>query len=135
MCPACLIGERHTWVRFFAPQRRERPVLARLASRQPKEGDTLGIGGSIFLIALGAILAFGVDANLGWLDISVVGWVLMLAGLAGLILTTWFWQGRRRTVVAQPPVEETRVVDPRVPLRDDRVVEEYREVRRTDPPL
>jgi hypothetical protein len=95
----------------------------------------LGIGGSIFLIALGAILAFGVNADLGFLDISVVGWVLMLAGLAGVIITTWFWQNRRRTVVAAPPVQETRVVDPRVPLRDDRVVEEYREVRRTDPPL
>jgi Domain of unknown function (DUF6458) len=100
-----------------------------------KGGDTLGIGGSIFLIALGAILAFGVNANLGFLDIAVVGWVLMLAGLAGLILTTMFWQNRRRTVVAAPPVEDTRVVDRRVPLRDDRVVEEYREVRRSDPPL
>jgi Domain of unknown function (DUF6458) len=115
-------------------------VLAQLAGEQPKEGDTLGIGGSIFLIALGAILAFGVNANLGFLDISVVGWVLMLAGLAGLIITTWFWQNRRSTVVAAPPAREVRevrdpYVDPRVPLRDDRVVEEYREVRRTDPPL
>ena len=37
----------------------------------------MGIGGSIFLIALGAILAFAVEADLGWLDLSVVGWVLM----------------------------------------------------------
>jgi Domain of unknown function (DUF6458) len=133
MGSACLIGESHTWVRFSAP-RRERPALVQPAGRQPKEGDTLGIGGSIFLIALGAILAFGVNADLGFIDISVVGVVLMLAGLVLLFLTTWFWQSRRRTVVADPPVRETRVVEPRVPVRDDRVVEEYREVRRADPP-
>jgi hypothetical protein len=89
----------------------------------------MGIGGSIFLIALGAIFAFAVHANLGWLDLSVVGWVLMVAGVIGLIMTTWFWQSRRRTVVVpqqQPPA---------VPTRDDGVVEEYREVRRPGRPL
>lgn len=95
----------------------------------------MGIGGSIFLIAVGAIFAFAIHSNLGWLDLNVVGWVLMLVGLAGLIFTTWFWQNRRRTVVAAP-VRETypTVRETRVPV-EDRVVEEYREVRRTDPPL
>lgn len=81
----------------------------------------MGIGGSIFLIALGAILAFAVNASVGFLDLNVVGWVLMLAGLVGLILTMWFWQGRRRTVVRPAPTQQ------------DQVVEEYREVRR--PPV
>jgi len=85
----------------------------------------MGIGGSIFLLAVGAILAFAVDAELGWLDLSLVGWVLMIAGVIGLIMTTIFWNSRRRTVVA-PPVEGSRLV----PAEDDRVVEEYREVRR-----
>jgi hypothetical protein len=86
----------------------------------------MGIGGSIFLIALGAILAFAVNANFSGLDINVVGYVLMLAGLAGLIITIWFWQSRRRTVVTERPV-----------LRNDgQVVDEYREVRRSQqPPL
>lgn len=90
----------------------------------------MGIGGSIFLIALGAILAFAVEAEVGWLDLSVVGWVLMIAGAVGLIMTAWFWQSRRRTVVA--PTRQTVVTDePLIPrTRDDRVVEEYREVRR-----
>lgn len=83
----------------------------------------MGIGGSIFLIALGAILAFAVEANLGWLDINVVGWVLMIAGFAGLVLTLWFWQNRRRTIV-QPTVTE-RVV----PAQTERI-EERHEVRR-----
>ncbi|ASW53012.1 DUF6458 family protein [Plantactinospora sp. KBS50] len=90
----------------------------------------MGIGGSIFLIALGAILTFAVDADLGFINIHVVGWVLMLAGVVGLILTLWFWQSRRRTVVRDTPVvRET----PAVPGQDTRV-EEYREVRRPSPP-
>jgi hypothetical protein len=104
----------------------------------------MGIGASIFLIALGAIFAFAIDANLGWLDLNVVGWVLMLVGLIGLITTLYFWNSRRRTVVAAPvrervvtdPVRERVVADPVVPAQDNRVVrEEYREVRRPDYPL
>jgi Flp pilus assembly protein TadB len=84
----------------------------------------VGIGGSIFLIAVGAILAFAVNAQIGWLDINVVGWVMMIAGLFGLVLTMWFWQSRRRTVVAAPVADDRRVVE-----------EEYRaEVRPTDRP-
>ncbi|MBQ1074192.1 hypothetical protein KBX06_13630 [Micromonospora sp. C31] len=89
----------------------------------------MGFGGSIFLIALGAIFAFAVEADLGWLNLAVVGWVLMLAGVAGLLLTLYFWNSRRRTVAA--PVRGERVVAEQVvPVQDDRVVEEYREVRR-----
>ncbi|HZN20642.1 MAG TPA: DUF6458 family protein [Micromonosporaceae bacterium] len=78
----------------------------------------MGIGGSILLIALGAILTFGLNVTLGWLDLDVVGWVLMLTGLFGLILTTWFWSSRRRrTVVRTNPagshtVRRTDVVGP-----------------------
>ena len=56
----------------------------------------MGIGGGIFLVALGAILAFAIHANLAWIDINMVGWVLMLAGLSVLGLTIWFWQQRRK---------------------------------------
>ena len=40
----------------------------------------MGIGGGIFLVAIGAILAFAVRANFSWLDVHVVGWILMLSG-------------------------------------------------------
>jgi hypothetical protein len=85
----------------------------------------MGIGGSIFLLALGAILAFAVNAHISGLDINVVGWVLMAAGLVGLIITIWYWNSRRRTVVspARPVVRG-----------DGQVVSEYRETRREDPP-
>ncbi|MBM0232671.1 hypothetical protein JNW91_12870 [Micromonospora sp. STR1_7] len=95
----------------------------------------MGIGGSIFLIALGAIFAFAVEADLGWLNLAVVGWVLMLAGVAGLITTLYFWNSRRRTVVAAPVREERVVADRVVPVQDDRVVQEYREVRRPGRPV
>ena len=62
----------------------------------------MGIGASIFLIAVGAIFAFAINADLGWLNINVVGWVLMLAGLVGLLTTLYFWNNRRRTVVHRP---------------------------------
>jgi membrane protein implicated in regulation of membrane protease activity len=102
-----------------------------LEPRRPK----VGIGGSIFLIALGAILAFAVDVSLGWLNLSVVGWVLILVGVIGLIMTAWFWQSRRRTVVREPVVREQVVQEPVIPVQNDRVVEEYREVRRPGRPI
>jgi hypothetical protein len=71
----------------------------------------VGIGGSIFLIALGAILAFAVHVSVGWLSLNVVGVVLMIAGLAGLLLTLWFWSNRRRTRITPVPVERERVVE------------------------
>jgi hypothetical protein len=92
----------------------------------------MGIGGSIFLIALGAILAFAVNANISGLDLNIVGWVLMLAGLAGLIITMWFWQSRRRAVVDTSRTVQQPATYP--PPRGQ-VVDEYREVRREQPPL
>ncbi len=60
----------------------------------------MGIGVSILLIAAGLILALAVDVQLSGLDLDVVGWILVLAGVIGLILTMVIW-GPRRT---PPPV-------------------------------
>jgi uncharacterized iron-regulated membrane protein len=89
--------------------------------------DTVGIGGSIFLIAVGAILAFAVHVSIGWLSLNVVGYVLMIAGLVGLLLTLWFWSNRRRAVTPAPP--------PAVPPADadQRLVEERRRVEYRSP--
>jgi hypothetical protein len=88
----------------------------------------MGIGGSIFLLALGAILAFAVNADISGLDINVVGYVLMLAGLIGLVVTIWYWNSRRRPAVVQQPV----VTDD--PAYRGEVVQEYRETSRRQPP-
>lgn len=44
------------------------------------------IGGSIFLIAVGAILYFATNWRLAEIDLNTVGLILMIAGAAGLVL-------------------------------------------------
>src|SRR5215218_6125956 len=56
----------------------------------------MGIGVSIFLIALGAILTFATDVSVSGLDLDVVGIVLMLVGALGLVMTMLVWGPRRR---------------------------------------
>jgi len=74
----------------------------------------MGIGVSILLIAIGAVLTFAVNTTgNGSVDINTVGWILMAAGAAGALLSmifwsTWagpgYWTARRRgTYVEQPP--------------------------------
>jgi len=54
----------------------------------------VGFPASLILIAVGAILAFAVnqsDPN-PRVDIDVVGWILMLIGLIGLLLSLLLWE-------------------------------------------
>lgn len=71
----------------------------------------MGIGAGVLLIAIGAILAFAVDFEVSGLDISVIGWILMVAGVIGLILVVAVWGPRRRAAARGPVVEERRVYD------------------------
>lgn len=53
----------------------------------------MGLPISLILIAVGAILAFAVHQDPSpTVDIDVVGWVLMLVGLAGLLLSFVWWE-------------------------------------------
>ncbi len=57
------------------------------------------IGGSIFLIALGAILYFAVDlGSVGPVEIKTVGLILMIAGIVALLISLFYTQAfaRRR---------------------------------------
>jgi hypothetical protein len=61
----------------------------------------VGIGTSIFLIALGAILYFAVNADISGLEISTVGLILMIVGILGLIISLYLMsQATRRRDVA-----------------------------------
>ena len=51
----------------------------------------MGIGASLFLVALGAILAWAVDAEIAGLDIQTVGIILLVVGVIGLVLSMLFW--------------------------------------------
>jgi hypothetical protein len=63
----------------------------------------MGIGAGILLIVVGAILTFAVKATVAGLNLDVVGWILMLAGVAGLVLFVYFWHRGRapRAVVTE----------------------------------
>ena len=72
----------------------------------------MGIGVSILLIAIGAILAFAVSAEVSGIDIQVIGWILLVVGILGMLLSmifwsSWggpgYWSSRRRTYVDEGP--------------------------------
>jgi hypothetical protein len=72
----------------------------------------VGIGVSILLIAIGAILAFAVSAEVSGIDIQVIGWILLVVGILGMLLSmifwsSWggpgYWSSRRRTYVDEGP--------------------------------
>jgi hypothetical protein len=85
----------------------------------------MGIPVSILLIAGGAILAFAVDATSSAVNVHAIGWILMAAGLVGLVLSMILWDSwagggyysrRRRTVAYDAP--------PAAPVGRRRVVRE-----------
>ncbi len=47
----------------------------------------MGIGASIFLVAIGAILVWAVDLDVAGVDMEIVGWIIMAAGAVGAIAT------------------------------------------------
>jgi Domain of unknown function (DUF6458) len=53
----------------------------------------MGLPVSLFLIAVGAILAFAVNQDSSSsVDIDVVGWILMIVGFVGLLLSLLWWE-------------------------------------------
>ncbi|KQO03045.1 MULTISPECIES: DUF6458 family protein [Arthrobacter] len=66
------------------------------------------IGSSIFLIALGAILAFAVQVQVSFVDLALVGYILMAVGVIGLIASLVLAAPRRQARVS----ESRSVVDP-----------------------
>jgi Domain of unknown function (DUF6458) len=67
----------------------------------------MSTGVSVFLIAVGAILAFAVTRTVNGIDLIAVGWILMAVGGLGLVLSLLFWSSfspygaRRRTRLVQ----------------------------------
>ncbi len=72
------------------------------------------IAGAILLIVVGAILTFATNIHVQGVNLDVIGWILMIAGAAGLVLAffqeaIWTERSRRRQVAA----EERREAPPR----------------------
>lgn len=53
----------------------------------------MGIGVSVFLLAVGAILAFAVDVTVSGLNLDTVGVILMIVGALGLLISALFLSG------------------------------------------
>ncbi|RLV55588.1 hypothetical protein D9V41_10920 [Aeromicrobium phragmitis] len=59
------------------------------------------IGGSLFLFALGAILAFAVQDAINGIDLVTTGYILMGVGVVGLLLSL-LMAGRARRDIDPP---------------------------------
>ncbi|WP_394552451.1 DUF6458 family protein [Agromyces sp. MMS24-JH15] len=85
---------------------------------------SLGLG--IVLFVIGAILAFALNLSVDWIDLQLVGWILMGAGLVVVIFSLVLMARRRRTIstsrTAVDPAtgeavrrDETSAPDPTIP--------------------
>jgi Domain of unknown function (DUF6458) len=69
----------------------------------------MGFGTSLFLLAVGGILAFAVEMDVQGLNLDAVGVILMIVGAVGLVASIIYWNswggfggyGRRRRVVEE----------------------------------
>jgi hypothetical protein len=65
----------------------------------------MGIGVSLLLVAVGAILIWAVDVTVSGVELVTIGWILFVVGIAGALLSMIFWSswgglhGREETVV------------------------------------
>jgi hypothetical protein len=67
---------------------------ARTANARTHHGlkeEQMGLGVSIFLIAVGAILTWAVNATVSGLELDTIGVILMVVGILGLVLSMIFW--------------------------------------------
>lgn len=70
----------------------------------------MGIGISIFLIAVGAILKFAVTASVSGIQLATVGVILMVVGVIGLLISLFMYaratdRRREATVVRERRVD------------------------------
>jgi ABC-type antimicrobial peptide transport system permease subunit len=65
-------------------------------------------GGSLFLIAIGAILRFAVNDSIKDVDLSTVGLILMIVGAVGLAIGLYMARRARTVLVDDRPVVDDR---------------------------
>lgn len=71
----------------------------------------MGIGTSLLLIAVGAVLKFAVTVSVSGFNLQTVGLILMIVGAVGLVISVlWLaiWSDRRRAYPdrdAPPPTQ------------------------------
>ena len=83
----------------------------------------MGIGTSLVLIAVGAILKYAVTISVSGVSLQTVGVILMLVGAAGLLLSLiWMAMSRRRDVAVDDRARYDYAIDdrPRREVVDER---------------
>jgi len=51
----------------------------------------VGIGVSMILIAVGAVLVWAVNATVSGIELHTIGWILLAVGALGALLSLIFW--------------------------------------------
>ncbi len=68
----------------------------------------MAIGTSLFLIAVGAILKYAVDATVAGVDIQTAGLILMIIGVVGLVIGLFLITQNRGDAPPPPPADDPR---------------------------
>ena len=83
----------------------------------------MSIGGGILLIVIGAILAFALNVQLDWVNLALVGYILMGAGVIITLIGIVLLARRRRsdtvTRTAVDPTGNERVTRQSTSMPDD----------------
>jgi beta-lactamase regulating signal transducer with metallopeptidase domain len=69
----------------------------------------MGLGSSLLLIAVGAILRYAVTDNLSGVNLATVGLILLIVGIVGLVLSLFLMLVPRRQ---ETVVTRDRYADP-----------------------
>ncbi len=72
---------------------------------------------SLTVIAIGAILAFAVTASPSFLNVQIVGWILVITGVIGLALSRNHREWLRRTVIVRGSPDNSQASRRRAPRR------------------
>jgi phosphate starvation-inducible membrane PsiE len=70
----------------------------------------MGIGTSLFLLAVGAILKFAVTDSIAGVELATVGVILMAVGILGLLISLFLLSQSRATVARRDRVVEREPV-------------------------
>ncbi|WP_308493731.1 DUF6458 family protein [Microbacterium terrisoli] len=71
----------------------------------------MSIGLGIVLFVIGAILAFALHIDVSWIDLQLVGYILMGAGVIVVLIGIAFLLRRRRTVATSHTTVDPRTGD------------------------
>jgi membrane-bound ClpP family serine protease len=83
----------------------------------------MSLGTGIVLFVIGAILAFAVHVQVAWVNLQVVGYILMVAGAVGIILGIVLIATRRTRSVS----ESRSFTDPATGERVQRSTTDHRD--------